>query len=121
MNFATAMMVTIIQPCWNILLRRYIAIDKVIVLVAGCSKPDWTRSLVSQRWVGTADFGDFPGSLTGYDSYLIIPNFLSTEETEALLDRAKQLLDEFNIDDHPRVRISVELVFFTGTQCRIHS
>lgn len=33
--------------------------------------------------------------------YLIVPNFLSNDDTEALLTRAKQLLDEFNVDDHP--------------------
>ena len=81
-------------------------IDKVIDLISGCSIADWTRSSVSQRRVGTQirSLEDFLGALTGCDSYLVIPNFLSTEETEALLDRAKQLLDEFNIDDHPRVR-----------------
>ncbi|KAF8198119.1 phytanoyl-CoA dioxygenase [Pholiota molesta] len=33
--------------------------------------------------------------------YLVIPNFLSSEDTEALLKRSKQLLDEFNIEEHP--------------------
>jgi len=35
--------------------------------------------------------------------YLVVPGFLSNEDTEALLVRAKQLLDDFNIDDHPFV------------------
>jgi hypothetical protein len=37
--------------------------------------------------------------------YLVIPNFLSSEDTEALLKRSKQLLDEFNIEEHPFVII----------------
>lgn len=45
--------------------------------------------------------------LTGHDSYLVISKFLSTEETGDLFNRARQLLDKFNIDDHPLVRISL--------------
>jgi hypothetical protein len=35
--------------------------------------------------------------------YLVVPKFLSSEETNSLLTRSKELLDEFNIDDHPLV------------------
>ncbi|KAI5120644.1 hypothetical protein M0805_007981 [Coniferiporia weirii] len=40
------------------------------------------------------------------DGYLCIRNFLSPEETIGLLDRAKQLLEEFNIDDHPKTKFT---------------
>ncbi|KAH8119327.1 phytanoyl-CoA dioxygenase [Phellopilus nigrolimitatus] len=40
------------------------------------------------------------------DGYLCIKEFLSPEETIGLLDRARQLLDEFNIDDHPRTKFT---------------
>lgn len=39
-------------------------------------------------------------------SYLVIPQFLSPEETNALLTRSKQLLDEFDIDDHPMTKFT---------------
>ena len=35
--------------------------------------------------------------------YLLIPRFLSTEDTDALLKRAQRLLEEFSLDDHPLV------------------
>lgn len=37
-------------------------------------------------------------------SYLRIPSFLSQAETEALLVRSKQLLDSFDVENHPLVR-----------------
>jgi hypothetical protein len=37
--------------------------------------------------------------------YLVVPGFLTREETDTLLTRAKQLLDEFDINDHPLVRL----------------
>ena len=40
-------------------------------------------------------------------SYLCIRGFLTPDETKGLLDRAKQLLDEFDINDHPKVRTVV--------------
>ncbi|KAF8149556.1 phytanoyl-CoA dioxygenase [Crassisporium funariophilum] len=40
------------------------------------------------------------------DGYLIIPGFLSPEETDSLLTRSKQLLDDFNVDDHPRTKFT---------------
>ena len=49
--------------------------------------------------------------------YLVVPKFLSSEETNSLLTRSKELLDEFNIDDHPLVSLDyfspVRLVEFT--------
>ena len=36
--------------------------------------------------------------------YLRLPNFLNNEDTEALLTRAKQLLSNFSLEDHPLVR-----------------
>lgn len=36
-------------------------------------------------------------------SYLVIPGFLGLDTAQALLTRAQQLLDEFNIEDHPLV------------------
>ena len=38
-----------------------------------------------------------------FPSYLRIPGFLGPEETNVLLNRARQLLDEFNVDEHPLV------------------
>ena len=35
--------------------------------------------------------------------YLVIPNFLTPEDTDALLTRSKQLLDEFDVESHPLV------------------
>jgi len=40
------------------------------------------------------------------DGYLVIPGFLSADETDTLLARSKQLLDEFNIDDHPLTKFT---------------
>lgn len=37
--------------------------------------------------------------------YLVIPSFLNKTETDALLARSKQLLDEFSLSDHPLVCI----------------
>lgn len=36
--------------------------------------------------------------------YLRLSNFLNSEDTEALLNRAKQLLSNFSLEDHPLVR-----------------
>ncbi|CAA7260602.1 unnamed protein product [Cyclocybe aegerita] len=40
------------------------------------------------------------------DGYLVIPQFLLPEETQSLLNRSKQLLDEFDIDQHPRTKFT---------------
>ncbi|EJD03054.1 phytanoyl-CoA dioxygenase [Fomitiporia mediterranea MF3/22] len=40
------------------------------------------------------------------DGYLCIREFLTPAETIALLDRARQLLDEFNIEDHPKTKFT---------------
>ncbi|KAF9479066.1 phytanoyl-CoA dioxygenase [Pholiota conissans] len=40
------------------------------------------------------------------DGYLVIPNFLSSEETEALLKRSRELLDEFDIETHPKTKFT---------------
>jgi len=38
--------------------------------------------------------------------YLVVPGFLSKVETEELLSRAKQLLEEFSLDDHPMTKFT---------------
>ncbi|KAF9448201.1 phytanoyl-CoA dioxygenase [Macrolepiota fuliginosa MF-IS2] len=40
------------------------------------------------------------------DGYLVIPSFLGKEDTNALLNRSKQLLDEFDLDSHPRTKFT---------------
>jgi len=40
------------------------------------------------------------------NGYLVIPNFLSSEDTSALLTRSKQLLDEFDVDSHPLTKFT---------------
>jgi phytanoyl-CoA hydroxylase len=45
-----------------------------------------------------------------HDRYLIIPAFLAPDETDALLNRAKSLLDEFSLQDHPLVRLKIILL-----------
>ncbi|KAF5351648.1 hypothetical protein D9756_007736 [Leucocoprinus leucothites] len=40
------------------------------------------------------------------DGYLVITGFLSQEQADALLNRSKQLLDEFDIDSHPRTKFT---------------
>ncbi|KAH8828394.1 phytanoyl-CoA dioxygenase [Flagelloscypha sp. PMI_526] len=39
-------------------------------------------------------------------SYLVIPGFLSQSQTNSLLSRSKQLLDEFSIEDHPMTKFT---------------
>lgn len=38
--------------------------------------------------------------------YLRVPRFLSPDETDALLKRSKQLLDDFSLDDHPLTKFT---------------
>ncbi|KAJ3519731.1 hypothetical protein NM688_g9258 [Phlebia brevispora] len=40
------------------------------------------------------------------DGYLRLPNFLSTDEVEAMLSRTKQLLDNFSLEDHPMTKFT---------------
>ncbi|KAF8718596.1 hypothetical protein AX14_011747 [Amanita brunnescens Koide BX004] len=40
------------------------------------------------------------------NGYLVIPGFLTREETDTLLARAKQLLDEFDINEHPLTKFT---------------
>ncbi|KAL0574705.1 hypothetical protein V5O48_007263 [Marasmius crinis-equi] len=40
------------------------------------------------------------------NGYLLIPGFLDTQETDKLLARAKQLLDEFPVENHPLTRFT---------------
>ncbi|TDL24155.1 phytanoyl-CoA dioxygenase [Rickenella mellea] len=40
------------------------------------------------------------------DGYLCVPGFLASDETIELLDRAKQLLDQFNVEDHPLTKFT---------------
>lgn len=52
--------------------------------------------------------------LHGDDSYLIIPAFLAPEETDALLNRTKSLLDKFSLRDHPLVRLNQRRILITS-------
>jgi hypothetical protein len=56
--------------------------------------------------------------IDGY-RYLVVPKFLSSEETSSLLTRSKELLDEFNIDDHPLV--SRDDYYYHPSGSRIYS
>jgi len=40
------------------------------------------------------------------DGYLILPGFVSTEDTDALLTRAKELIEEFSLEGHPMTRFT---------------
>ncbi|KAI0320770.1 phytanoyl-CoA dioxygenase [Amylostereum chailletii] len=42
------------------------------------------------------------------DGYLCIPGFLSADETNSLLTRSKQLLDDFSLDDHPLTKFTTD-------------
>ncbi|THH00901.1 hypothetical protein EW026_g1704 [Hermanssonia centrifuga] len=48
------------------------------------------------------------------DGYIRLPNFLGPDETEAMLTRAKQLLGNFSLDDHPLDVYDVKTKFTTG-------
>jgi hypothetical protein len=48
-----------------------------------------------------------------HDSYLIIPAFLAPDETDALLNRSRSLLDEFSLQDHPLVRLNSYQILIT--------
>ncbi|KAI0256185.1 hypothetical protein BJV78DRAFT_1118030 [Lactifluus subvellereus] len=41
-----------------------------------------------------------------HNSYLVIPEFLAPDETEALLARSRELLDKFSLQDHPLTRFT---------------
>ena len=41
--------------------------------------------------------------------YLVVKNFLTPEQTTKLLVRSKQLLEEFDIESHPKVRLGCAL------------
>ncbi|TFY66842.1 hypothetical protein EVG20_g4252 [Dentipellis fragilis] len=43
-----------------------------------------------------------------HDGYLRIPGFLEPDETDALLTRSKQLLNDFSLEDHPLIRYFLE-------------
>lgn len=49
--------------------------------------------------------------------YLLVPGFLDSNETDTLLARAKQLLDEFRLDDHPLVRMITCYAVMKLAQC----
>jgi len=40
------------------------------------------------------------------NGYIVIPGFLSPEDTNMLLARSKQLLDDFSLDDHPLTKFT---------------
>ena len=40
------------------------------------------------------------------DGYLVIPNFVLPGERTSLLSRARQLLEDFSLDGHPRTTFS---------------
>ena len=41
--------------------------------------------------------------------YLVVKSFLTQEKTANLLSRSKQLLEEFDIESHPKVRLGCAL------------
>jgi len=41
-----------------------------------------------------------------HDSYLVIPAFLAPDETDALLNRSRLLLEEFSLQDHPLTKFT---------------
>jgi phytanoyl-CoA hydroxylase len=47
------------------------------------------------------------------NGYLVIPRFLASDETDALLTRSRQLLDEFSLEDHPLVRLLIHVILVT--------
>lgn len=65
---------------------------------------DIMSATVSRGWVRNDGSTVFALVAQRYiQRYLVIPNFLPPEDAEALLKRSKELLDEFNIEDHPLV------------------
>jgi len=54
------------------------------------------RTLALQDWIVDHQFST--------SRYLVIPRFVDKKDVDALLGRAKQLLDDFSLDDHPLVR-----------------
>lgn len=44
-------------------------------------------------------------SLTGAHRYLVVPGFLSEDQTNSLMVRTKELLDDFTLENHPLVSI----------------
>ncbi|TFY80982.1 hypothetical protein EWM64_g3029 [Hericium alpestre] len=42
------------------------------------------------------------------DGYLCLPGFLTGDQTEALLTRSKQLLDNFSLEDHPLTKFTTD-------------
>jgi phytanoyl-CoA hydroxylase len=40
------------------------------------------------------------------DGFLVIRQFIDTDEAQILLERAKQLLADFNIEDHPKTKFT---------------
>ncbi|PPQ90544.1 hypothetical protein CVT25_015858 [Psilocybe cyanescens] len=53
--------------------------------------------------------------------YLVVPNFLERDEVDSLLTRSKQLLDEFNIDDHPLTKFTTSDVNHVGDDYFLNS
>ena len=45
-----------------------------------------------------------PVALT-IDSYICIPNFLTQDQVSSLLQRSKDLLADFRLEDHPLVSV----------------
>lgn len=42
------------------------------------------------------------------NGYLCVPGFLSADDVNALLERSKQLLDEFNVENHPKTKFTTD-------------
>ena len=69
--------------------------------------PDHKRTLpVLSRWVGTSFSAHGVSHTDILHRYLRLSNFLSPEDTDALLTRSRQLLANFSVEDHPLVRIT---------------
>ncbi|KAG6840686.1 hypothetical protein C0991_005045 [Blastosporella zonata] len=75
---------------------RYSREDDILLARYFFEKPEGTSDKIFQNF----------GRLFHQNGYLLVPGFLDTNETEALLGRAKQLLDEFSLDDHPLTKFT---------------
>ncbi|KAH7908427.1 hypothetical protein BJ138DRAFT_1128476 [Hygrophoropsis aurantiaca] len=55
------------------------------------------------------------------DGYLRIPGFLGADQTDALLTRSKQLLEEFDIDNHPLTKFTTSDKTHVGDEYFLNS
>ena len=62
-----------------------------------------------KRWKdeGLVVYSNSTGSADLASRYLILPDFYNPAETSEMLDRARQLCDDFTIEGHPMVSIQM--------------